>query len=102
MAPGPGCYVDGAAVLLPAHRRQHRAHAIQDPVEVDIAQLRFGTLMPALLTSRSMRPWLATICSAALLTSSLLLTSRAIASALPPFLTMFAATRSSSCLRRPD
>src|SRR4029453_37060 len=66
------------------------------------AQLRFGTLRPALLTRRSIRPCLARIWSAALLTSSLLLTSSAIASALPPFLVMLATTWSSASFRRPE
>src|SRR5262249_2231555 len=59
-------------------------------------------LTPALLTRRSMRPCLATMASAALLTSALLETSSTIASALPPFPAIFATTRSSSALRRPE
>src|SRR5260221_2131217 len=39
MAAGPGRNVDDAAVLLLAHRRQHRAHAVQDAVEIDIDEL---------------------------------------------------------------
>src|ERR1700704_4943163 len=66
------------------------------------AQLRFGTLMPALLTRRSMRPCLARICSAAVFTSAALLTSSAIASALLPLLVIFATTASSASSRRPD
>src|SRR5215468_1558699 len=66
------------------------------------SQLRFGILMPALLTRRSMRPCLPTIASAALFTSSLLLTSSTTASALPPLPAIFATTRSSSALRRPE
>src|SRR5262249_34423510 len=57
---------------------------------------------PALLTGRSMRPCLAPMASAALLTSALLETSSAIASALPPLPAIFATTRSSSALRRPE
>src|SRR4030088_3133934 len=38
MAAGPGGDVDDAAVLLLAHRRQHRAHAILDAVEIDLDQ----------------------------------------------------------------
>ena len=66
------------------------------------AQLRFGTLMPALLTRRSMRPCLARICSAALLTSAATLTSSGIASALPPLPVIFATTASSASFRRPE
>src|SRR4051812_18377412 len=39
MAAGPGGDVDDAAVLLLAHRRQHRAHAIQHTVEIDLDEL---------------------------------------------------------------
>src|SRR5262245_8428695 len=39
MATGPGRDVDDAAVLLFAHRRQHRAHAIEHAVEVDLDEL---------------------------------------------------------------
>src|SRR6266436_3963621 len=66
------------------------------------AQLRFGTLTPALLTKRSMRPCLARICSATLVTSAAIETSSGVASALPPFLVIFATTWSSASLRRPD
>ena len=58
--------------------------------------------MPALLTSRSIRPCFATIWSAALLTSALLLTSSAIASALPSCLVILATTWSSAFWRRPE
>src|SRR5882672_862113 len=66
------------------------------------AHLRFGTLMPALLTRRSMRPCLARICSAAFSTSAATLTSSGIASALPSFFVIFATTASRASLRRPD
>src|SRR5689334_18467487 len=59
-------------------------------------------LTPALLTRRSMRPCLATMASAAMWTSALLETSSTIASALPPLPAIFATTRSSSALRRPE
>src|SRR5215475_2007374 len=39
MATGPGRDVDDRAVLLLAHRRQHRAHAIEYAVEIDIDEL---------------------------------------------------------------
>src|SRR4051794_5169418 len=39
MTAGPGCDVDDAAVLLFSHRGQHRAHAIQHTVEIDIDDL---------------------------------------------------------------
>src|SRR5260370_843192 len=66
------------------------------------AQRRFGTLMPALLTRRSMRPCLASICSAVFSTSAATLTSSGIASALPSFFAIFATTASSASCRRPD
>src|SRR6266436_4289022 len=66
------------------------------------AHRRFGTLMPALLSRRSIRPCLAKIPSAAFPTSAATLTSSAIASALPSFLVIFATTASSASLRRPD
>jgi len=49
-----------------------------------------------------MRPCFAKICSAASVTSSALLTSSAIASAVPPLFAIFATTVSSASLRRPD
>src|SRR4051812_25835226 len=39
MAAGPGRDVDDAAVLLLAHRGQHRAHAIEHAIEIDIDDL---------------------------------------------------------------
>src|SRR5690242_4757957 len=66
------------------------------------AQRRFGTLIPAELTSRSMRPWRLTISSAAFCTSAAMLTSSGIASALAPAAAIFATTASRASLRRPD
>src|ERR1700743_309885 len=66
------------------------------------AQRLFGTLTPALLTRRSMRPCLARIASATFCTSAALLTSSAIASASPPDFLMVATTESSASLRRPE
>src|ERR1700759_4499974 len=66
------------------------------------AQRRFGTLTPALLTSRSIRPCLARIASATFCTSAALLTSSAIASASPPAFLIVATTPSSASLRRPE
>ena len=38
MTAGPGRDVDNAAVLLLPHRRQHRAHAVEHAVEIDLDQ----------------------------------------------------------------
>jgi len=49
-----------------------------------------------------MRPWLETIWSAAWLTSALFADVKRDGLGLAPFFVMFATTRSSSCLRRPE
>src|SRR5579871_1585423 len=66
------------------------------------AQRRFGTLTPALLTRRSMRPCFATIWSATFCTSAALLTSSGTASPWPPAFLIFVTTASRASLRRPD
>ena len=110
---GPGRDVDDAAVFLLAHRRQHRAHAIQHAVEIDLDQfvpafqLHVGPAALRHIDAGAVdqqidAAMLARICSAALLTSAFLLTSSAIASALPPLLVILATTPSSASLRRPE
>src|SRR5204863_1811105 len=62
-------------------------------------KLRFGRLMPALLTRISMRPWRLRIAAAALATSAWSATSMAMASPLPAALSCFSAAASVSLLR---
>src|SRR5947208_4511283 len=62
-------------------------------------KLRFGRLMPALLTRMSMRPWRLRIAAAALATSAWSATSMAMASPLPAALSCFSAAASVSLLR---
>src|SRR5437879_4335681 len=62
-------------------------------------KLRFGRLMPALLTRMSMRPWRLRIAAAIFATSGLSATSTASASPLPAALSCFSAAASVSLLR---
>src|SRR5438552_354655 len=62
-------------------------------------KLRFGRLMPALLTRMSMRPWRLRIAAAIFATSGLSATSTASASPLPAALSCFSAAASVSWLR---
>src|SRR6266436_6048996 len=62
-------------------------------------KLRFGRLMPALLTRMSMRPWRLRTAAAIFATSGLSATSTASASPLPAALSCFSAAASVSLLR---
>src|SRR3989475_2732866 len=69
------------------------------PSTETFVKLRFGRLMPALLTRMSMRPWRLRIAAAIFATSGLSATSTASASPLPAALSCFSAAASVSLLR---
>ena len=102
-----------AAVLLCPHRRQHRAHAVQNAVEVDIDQFvpalqfhvrpsPFRNIDPGAVDQKINTAVRRQDLFGGLFTSAATLTSSGIALAVPPLLPIVATTASRASFRRPD